>query len=154
MTKRIVLLSGIFCVGVAIAQEAPRIKIQVQEEKEREAPEIPVERKKAKPKTETTVKEKELQRGTGAGGVNVFRAIELTPSLNVQTDDAYGLGGGSVRLRGFDNTQIGISIDDMPLNDSGNFAIYPHEYADVENLESITIERGAVSKKSPFYTEV
>ncbi|MFN3472400.1 MAG: TonB-dependent receptor plug domain-containing protein, partial [Aquificaceae bacterium] len=87
-------------------------------------------------------------------GSNVFKAIELTPSLNVQTDDAYGLGGGSIRLRGFDGTQIGTSIDNMPLNDSGNFALYPHEYADVENLETITIERGAVSKKSPFYTEV
>mgnify|MGYP001626176777 FL=1 len=42
----------------------------------------------------------------------------------------------------------------MPLNDSGNYALYPHEYADVENLESITVERGAVSKKSPFYVEV
>jgi iron complex outermembrane receptor protein len=74
--------------------------------------------------------------------------------LNVQTDDAYGLGGGTVRLRGFDNTQIGVTIDDMPLNDSGNFALYPHEYADVENLESITVERGAVSKRSPFYVEI
>jgi len=42
----------------------------------------------------------------------------------------------------------------MPLNDSGNFALYPHEYADVENLESITVERGAVSKRSPFYVEI
>jgi Outer membrane receptor proteins, mostly Fe transport len=74
--------------------------------------------------------------------------------LNIQTDDAYGLGGGTIRLRGFDDTQIGVTIDDMPLNDSGNYRLYPHEYADMENLESITVERGAVSKRNPFYVEV
>jgi len=42
----------------------------------------------------------------------------------------------------------------MPLNDSGSFAIYPHEYVDVENLETITITRGSVNKRSPFYTEI
>ncbi|HEV09424.1 MAG TPA: TonB-dependent receptor, partial [Sulfurihydrogenibium azorense] len=135
--------------------ESPTIKVKVQEEQEKTGqPTIPVERKKATPKTETTVKGDELQIRSGAGGVNVFKAIELTPSVNVQTDDAYGLGGGSIRIRGFDYTQIGLTIDDMPLNDSGNYALYPHEYADVENLESITVERGAVSKKSPFYVEV
>jgi iron complex outermembrane receptor protein len=42
----------------------------------------------------------------------------------------------------------------MPLNDSGNFRLYPHEYADMENLESITVERGVVSKRNPFYVEI
>jgi iron complex outermembrane receptor protein len=113
-----------------------------------------VEVKRRTPKTETTVKEEELKVRSGAGSANIFKAIELTPSVNAQTDDAYGLGGGSIIIRGFDNTQIGVTIDDMPLNDSGNFALYPHEYADVENLESITVERGAVSKRNPFYVEI
>jgi iron complex outermembrane receptor protein len=77
-------------------------------------PVLPVEVKRRTPKTETTVKEEELKVRSGAGSVNIFKAIELTPSLNVQTDDAYGLGGGTVRLRGFDDTQIGVTIDDMP----------------------------------------
>ena len=156
---RPILLTGVLCVSTALvyAQEgSPTIRIRVQDQLEvqEDTTTIPVERQRAKPKTETTVKEQELRRGAGLGGVNVFRAIELTPSLNVQTDDAYGLGGGSIRLRGFDDRQIGVTIDGMPLNDSGNFALYPHEYADVENLESITVERGAVSKRSPFYVEI
>ncbi len=156
---RPILLTGVLCVSTALvyAQEgSPTIRIRVQDqlEMQEDTTTIPVERQRAKPKTETTVKEQELRRGAGLGGVNVFRAIELTPSLNVQTDDAYGLGGGSIRLRGFDDRQIGVTIDGMPLNDSGNFALYPHEYADVENLESITVERGAVSKRSPFYVEI
>jgi iron complex outermembrane receptor protein len=151
MRRTAILLSALFG-SLAFSQET-LIKVRVEEEGGKEAT-LPVEVKKRTPKTETTVKEEELKVRSGAGGVNIFKAIELTPSLNAQTDDAYGLGGGTVRLRGFDNTQIGVTIDDMPLNDSGNFALYPHEYADVENLESITVERGAVSKRSPFYVEI
>jgi len=134
------------------AQEAT-LKVRVEDHTGLEK-ELPIEIKKNVPATETTVKKEEIQTRAGAGSVNIFRAVELTPSVNVQTDDAYGLSGGSIRIRGFDNSQIGVTIDDMPLNDSGNFAIYPHEYADVENLETITITRGSVNKRSPFYTEI
>jgi iron complex outermembrane receptor protein len=151
MKKTAVLLSALFG-SLAFSQET-LIKVRVEEEGGKEAI-LPVEVKRRTPKTETTVKEEELKVRSGAGSVNVFKAIELTPSLNIQTDDAYGLGGGAIRLRGFDETQIGVTIDDMPLSDSGNFRLYPHEYADVENLESITVERGAVSKRNPFYVEI
>jgi iron complex outermembrane receptor protein len=151
MKRTAILLSALFG-SLAFSQET-LIKVRVEEEEGKEAI-LPVEVKRRTPKTETTVKEEELKVRSGAGGVNIFKAIELTPSVNAQTDDAYGLGGGSIRIRGFDNTQIGVTIDDMPLNDSGNFALYPHEYADVENLESITVERGAVSKRNPFYVEI
>lgn len=151
MKKTAVLLSALFG-SLAFSQET-LIKVRVEEEGGKEEV-LPVEVKRRTPKTETTVKEEELKVRSGAGSVNIFKAIELTPSLNIQTDDAYGLGGGAIRLRGFDETQIGVTIDDMPLNDSGNYRLYPHEYADVENLESITVERGAVSKRNPFYVEV
>ena len=151
MRRTAVLLSALFG-SLAFSQETI-IKVRVEEEGGKEAI-LPVEVKRRTPKTETTVKEEELKVRSGAGSVNIFKAIELTPSLNAQTDDAYGLGGGTVRLRGFDDTQIGVTIDDMPLNDSGNFRLYPHEYADVENLESITVERGVVSKRNPFYVEI
>jgi iron complex outermembrane receptor protein len=136
----------------AYAEEAA-IKVKVEDQTGLEK-ELPIEIKKNVPATETTVKKEEIQTRAGAGSVNIFKTVELTPSVNVQTDDAYGLSGGSVRIRGFDNTQIGVTIDDMPLNDSGNFSIYPHEYADVENLETVTITRGSVNKRSPFYTEI
>jgi Outer membrane receptor proteins, mostly Fe transport len=151
MKKTAILLSALFG-SLAFSQET-LIKIRVEEEGGKEAI-LPVEVKRRTPKTETTVKEEELKVRSGAGSANIFKAIELTPSLNIQTDDAYGLGGGAIRLRGFDDTQIGVTIDDMPLNDSGNYRLYPHEYADMENLESITVERGAVSKRNPFYVEV
>lgn len=154
--KRWYLISAVLsltCLN-ALAQET-QIQVEVKEKRsEEERQKLPVEKKTATPRTETTIKGEELTKQAGAGSVNIFKAVELTPSLNVQTDDPYGLGGGSIRIRGFDNTQIGVSLDGMPLNDSGNFALYPHEYVDVENLESITVERGAVGKRSPFYVDI
>jgi iron complex outermembrane recepter protein len=158
MRRTAVLLSALFG-SLAFSQET-LIKVRVEEESGKEAI-LPVEVKRRTPKTETTVKEEELKVRSGAGSVNIFKAIELTPSLNVQTDDAYGLGGGpaggggNVRLRGFDDTQIGLTIDDIPVNEFGTFyRLFPHAYVDIENLESITVERGAVSKRSPFYVEI
>ncbi|MGC8869356.1 MAG: TonB-dependent receptor, partial [Sulfurihydrogenibium sp.] len=141
---------------LAFAQdESPTIKVKVQEEQEKTSqPTIPVERKKATPRTETTVKGDELQIRAGAGSGNLFKSIELIPSVNVQTEDPYGFFGGTIRIRGFDETQIGFTLDDMPLNDSGSYSLFPNEYADVENLESITVERGAVNKKYPFYVDI
>jgi len=152
-SKYSLLLLALFSASLVKAQE-PEIRIEVKEEKEKEEVKLPVEKKKNTPKTETTVREEQLQKSSGAGGVNVFRAVELTPSVHVGTDDAYGLGGGTITIRGFTNDQIGLEIDGMPLNDSGNYALYPHEYIDVENLEAITIERGATKKASPFYADI
>lgn len=151
--KALALFYAAMVSGSFVYAQETTLKVRVEDQTGLEK-ELPIEIKKNVPATETTVKKEEIQTRAGAGSVNIFKAIELTPSVNVQTDDAYGLSGGSIRIRGFDNTQIGVTIDDMPLNDSGNFALYPHEYADVENLEAITITRGSVNKRSPFYTEI
>jgi iron complex outermembrane receptor protein len=151
--KALALFYAAMVSGSFVYAQETTLKVRVEDQTGLEK-ELPIEIKKNVPASETTVKKEEIQTRAGAGSVNIFKAIELTPSVNVQTDDAYGLSGGSIRIRGFDNTQIGVTIDDMPLNDSGNFALYPHEYADVENLETITITRGSVNKRSPFYTEI
>jgi iron complex outermembrane receptor protein len=154
MRKKSLLVCGLLTVSTYAFAQNPEVEVKVKEEKEKkDKVQMPIEKKDV-PKTETTIKGDDLLINSGAGGVNIFKSVELTPSVNVQTDDAYGLGGGSIRIRGFDNSQIGVTIDGMPLNDSGNFALYPHEYIDVENLESVTVERGSVNKRSPFYVEI
>ncbi len=154
MVRKSYLICALLAISTYAYAQEPEVEVKVRDERERrDRVQMPIEKKNV-PKTETTIRGEDLLIYSGSGGVNIFKAIELTPSLNVQTDDAYGLGGGSIRVRGFDGTQIGVTIDGMPLNDSGNFALYPHEYIDVENLESITIERGAVGKRSPFYVEL
>jgi len=146
------LLSNSFYI---VYGQEPEIKVEVKEGYEIEkSSELPVKKEKEAAKTQTTFKKEQLETSAGAGGINIFKAIELSPSLFVGTDDAYGLGGGTVTIRGFTNDQIGIEIDNMPLNDSGGYAIYPHEYIDVENLESATVERGATNKTSPYYADI
>ena len=151
--KKVLLLTSILSLTTLGFAQTPQVEVEVKDKKEEEKASVPVKKEK-KPKTESKVEGDNILIQSGAGGVNIFKSVELAPSVNVQTDDPYGLGGGSIRIRGFDNTQIGLTIDNMPLNDSGNFALYPHEYIDTENLESVNVERGSVSKRSPFYTEI
>src|SRR5690349_14006766 len=73
--------------------------------------------------------ELEKQRPTG----NAYPALEMMPSVNSFNPDATGLFGGGLTMRGFNSDQLGATINGAPVNDSGNFAVYPQEYVDQEN---------------------
>jgi len=73
---------------------------------------------------------------------NVYQAMDLMPGVNTYSYDATGLFGGNIRMRGFNSDQIGISIDGVPMNDAGNFAVYASELVDLENLEEISVIQG------------
>ena len=60
---------------------------------------------------------------------NPFQALALLPSVNTFNHDATGLFGGGLTVRGFAADQMGFTINGVPVNDSGNFAVYPQEYA-------------------------
>ncbi|MFA5019396.1 MAG: Plug domain-containing protein, partial [Methylobacter sp.] len=65
---------------------------------------------------------------------NAYQAMDLLPGVNTYSYDATGLFGGGLRMRGFNSDQIGVSIDGAPINDAGNYAVYPSELVDLENL--------------------
>jgi len=102
----------------------------------------------------TVIDSDALKRSMGAGGANIFQAVSLAPSVNVQMDDPYGLTGGTLRVRGYTEQEVGVELDGIPLNDSGNYAVYPQEYTDAENLYSVALTRGSTSSVSPFYSDV
>src|SRR5471032_2005774 len=83
------------------------------------------------PKARSTVTAEELakQRPTG----NAYDALTLMPSVNTYSYDGTGLFGGGLTLRGFNSDQIGATINGVPVNDSGSFAVYPQEFVDEEN---------------------
>ncbi|MDD5113433.1 MAG: TonB-dependent receptor [Methylobacter sp.] len=81
---------------------------------------------------------------------NAYQAMDLLPGVNTYSYDATGLFGGGLRMRGFNSDQLGISIDGAPLNDAGNFAIYPSELVDLENLEEITVTQGSSTTDAPM----
>lgn len=99
------------------------------------------------PKARSTITAEELakQRPTG----NAYEALELMPAVNSYNHDASGLFGGGLTLRGFNSDQIGATINGVPVNDSGNFAVYPQEFVDQENTCTQFVTQGSTDVDSP-----
>lgn len=99
------------------------------------------------PKARSTITAAELEKQRPTG--NAFQALELLPSVNSYNYDATGLFGGGLTLRGFNSDQIGATINGVPVNDSGSFAVYPQEYVDQENVCSEFVTQGSTDVDSP-----
>jgi len=99
------------------------------------------------PKARSTVTAEELakQRPTG----NAYDALTLMPSVNTYSYDGTGLFGGGLTLRGFNSDQIGATINGVPVNDSGSFAVYPQEFVDEENTCTEFVTQGSTDVDSP-----
>lgn len=80
---------------------------------------------------------------------NAFQVIDLLPGVNSFSQDATGLFGGGIRVRGFAGDQMGLTINGAPVNDSGNFAVYPQEYTDSENLCEVFVTQGSTDTDAP-----
>ena len=80
---------------------------------------------------------------------NPYQLLNLMPGVNASSYDSTGLFGGNLRIRGFNSDQIGFTINGAPVNDSGNFAVYPQEYTDSENLCEIFVTQGSADVDSP-----
>lgn len=78
-----------------------------------------------------------------------YQAIEMLPGVNTYSYDATGLFGGSLTIRGANSDQMGFTINGAPVNDSGNFAVYPQEYADNENMCEIFVTQGSTDNEAP-----
>ena len=80
---------------------------------------------------------------------NPYQMIQMLPGANVSSVDAFGLVGGNITMRGFNSDQIGMTIEGAPVNDSGNYALFPQEYVDSENMGQVSIAQGAPDLDSP-----
>jgi iron complex outermembrane receptor protein len=103
--------------------------------------------KEKTPKTRSTVDQTYLR--TQAGGQTVFQSLNLAPGLNFTNSDAYGSSGGNVRLRGFDGARVSLTSDGIPLNDTGNYAIFTNQMVDPEVMQRATISTGSTDVDSP-----
>jgi iron complex outermembrane receptor protein len=99
------------------------------------------------PKARSTITAAELEKQRPTG--NAYQALELLPSVNSYNYDATGLFGGGLTLRGFNSDQIGATINGVPVNDSGSYAVYPQEYVDQENTCSEFVTQGSTDVDSP-----
>jgi len=82
-------------------------------------------------------------------GQTILNTINMLPSVNFTQSDAYGSSGGNIRIRGFDGNRISLTFDGMPLNDSGNYAIFSNQQLDPELIDQVNVNFGATDVDSP-----
>jgi len=79
--------------------------------------------------------------GTQVPGQSVLQNVNLLPGV-FSNNDAYGQSGGALYIRVFDADRISVTQDGIPLNDSGNYAIYAHQQLDGELIERVSVNAG------------
>ena len=99
------------------------------------------------PKSKSTVTQEFI--ATQATGQTIIDTLNLTPGLNFVNNDPYGSSGGNVRLRGFDGARVSLTFDGVPLNDTGNYAIYTNQQLDGELIFRASVNMGTTDVDSP-----
>src|SRR5215218_1001572 len=82
-------------------------------------------------------------------GQTILNVVNLIPSVNFTNSDPYGSSGGNIRIRGFDGNRISLTFDGLPLNDSGNYAIFSNQQLDPELVEQVNVGLGVTDVDSP-----
>ncbi len=82
-------------------------------------------------------------------GQSIFEMLNKVPGFNFTNNDPYGNSGGNVRIHGYDGNHISFTWDGMPLNDTGNYAIYTNQVADSEIIGRATVNQGTTDVDSP-----
>jgi iron complex outermembrane recepter protein len=86
---------------------------------------------------------------TQIAGQTVFQSLNFMPGVNFTNNDPYGSSGGTIRLHGQDGAHISLTLDGMPLNDTGNYAIYTNQMPDPEAVARISVNQGTTDVDSP-----
>lgn len=87
-------------------------------------------------------------------GQTILDTINVIPGVSFQNNDAYGSSGGTLTIRGFDSSRISLTFDGIPLNDSGNYAIYSNQQLDPELIEQVNVNLGTTDVDSPTASAV
>ncbi|HET7810390.1 MAG TPA: TonB-dependent receptor [Steroidobacteraceae bacterium] len=86
---------------------------------------------------------------TQPAGQTVFQAINQIPGVNFTNTDPYGTSGGNLRIRGFDGSRVSVTFDGVPLNDSGNYALFTNQMLDSELVDRVDVNLGTTDVDSP-----
>ncbi len=87
-------------------------------------------------------------------GQTILDTINQIPGVSFQNNDAYGSSGGTLNIRGFSADRISLTFDGIPLNDSGNYAIYSNQQIDPELIEQVNVNLGTTDVDSPTASAV
>lgn len=86
---------------------------------------------------------------TQSPGQTILQSLNLVPGLNFTNADPFGNSGGNIRLRGFDGSRVSLTFDGIPLNDTGNYAVYSNQQLDPELVERASVNQGTTDVDSP-----
>jgi len=84
-----------------------------------------------------------------SAGQSALQDINLLPGVNFTNNDPYGSSGGNLRIRSFDGPRISLTFDGVPLNDSGNYAIFSNQMLDGELISRVQVNLGTTDVDSP-----
>jgi iron complex outermembrane receptor protein len=83
------------------------------------------------------------------GSSNLAQVINLLPGVTYSTEDPTGVLSSDFRLHGVPGDHVSFTFDGTPLNDTGNYAIYPAEYPSLDIVDHITVNIGQTEVDSP-----
>jgi iron complex outermembrane receptor protein len=145
-TRISILVSGLFLAGSAVAEVSSNVgSITVQGSPG--GTDTGLIQQEDTPKARSSVTHDFIAKQAPTS--NPFQLLNLLPGVNAYSQDASGLFGGGMRVRGFNTDQLGFTIDGAPVNDSGNFAVYPQEYTDSECIDNIFVTQGSTDVEAP-----
>jgi len=104
------------------------------------------------PKARVVLTQEMISRQTS--GQTILDTINLVPGVSFQNNDAYGSAGGTLTIRGFDSSRISLTFDGVPLNDSGNYAIFSQQQLDPELIQQVNVNLGSTDVDSPTASAV
>jgi iron complex outermembrane receptor protein len=99
------------------------------------------------PRARQVLTQEQLSRN--APGQTVLDSINIIPGVSFTNNDAYGSAGGQLQIRGFSSDRISLTFDGIPLNDSGNYAIYSNQQLDPEVIDNVNVILGSTDIDSP-----
>ncbi|WP_338467709.1 TonB-dependent receptor [Novosphingobium sp. ZN18A2] len=82
-------------------------------------------------------------------GQTINDTLNLVPGVSFTNNDPFGSLGGSFTIRGFSSDRISQTVDGIPLNDSGNYALYTNQMLDPEIIDAATVSLGSTDVDSP-----
>jgi len=146
LTQISLLVSGLFMAAGVHAQSTTDVgTIQVQGSQG--ATDSGLIQQEESPKARSSVNRKSIENQSPVN--NPYQVINLLPGVSTFSYDGTGLFGGGLRIRGFNSDQLGFTIDGAPVNDSGNFAVFPQEYTDSDNLCEVFVTQGSTDTEAP-----
>lgn len=82
-------------------------------------------------------------------GQSIDDIINYLPGVSFQSNGPYGDAGGTLTIHGFDASRISQTFDGVPMNDSGNYALYSQEQLDPELISEVNVSVGSTDLDSP-----